>query len=713
MAEENVVLLEVKTLDAVKSVNDLKENISALKHNLGLLDIGTQEYADTLNALKTNQNLLKDAMYATSASLDDVKASATGASESYNSLVHRMAALKEEWRATNDEARRNELGQQITEVNQKLKDMDASVGNFQRNVGNYSSALDGLAQGFQATAGGAGAIINPIKGVTLGFKALSATPVIGILGLLANVLNSVISNLKSSESNINAVTQAMSPFAAAGDLVKNTMQLLGGAVSKVASVLGNLAMKIFPKLREAAELRNEITKEEIDLSEKQRTAIEKNADAELEIAKLKQKSVDKDKYTAKERIAFLEQALTLELQVSQRAKDIAEKEYELQVLKSKTAANSKEENDALAQAYANKVKAETAYFNKSKELTSQLVAVRKEEADAVTRAYIEEEKLKQKQIQITKSTWEERLKVAKKGSEDEYTTRLIIAESEMLLEQSKARAEIKDADEKVKTLEAIEQKYLEKRIRLANEYADALQEAERMQLENEMNALDEDSIARLQKKVELKKFELDTLQQLETESDEEFYARKIQAEKDYLDAKEGLSSRYVNISSQVASATSGLLSSIADMYESDEESAKENAKKIKALRIASATIDMLNGAIMAYTSAMQLGPIAGPIVGGINAAAVVAMGIANINKIKSTNMDGSSSGSTPSATPTTPATVSAPSVDTNMTSVRTVTSASEEDRLNRMAKDQRVYIVSSDIEASLDDNKARVEESSF
>ena len=45
--------------------------------------------------------------------------------------------------------------------------------------------------------------------------------------------------------------------------------------------------------------------------------------------------------------------------------------------------------------------------------------------------------------------------------------------------------------------------------------------------------------------------------------------------------------------------------------------------------------------------------------------------------------------------------------------VRSVTSATEEERLNQMAKDQRVYILSSDIEASLDDNKTRVEESSF
>lgn len=160
----------------------------------------------------------------------------------------------------------------------------------------------------------------------------------------------------------------------------------------------------------------------------------------------------------------------------------------------------------------------------------------------------------------------------------------------------------------------------------------------------------------------------------------------------------------------VASATSGLMNSLADMYESDEENAKKNAKKIKALRIASATIDMLQGAVTAFSSSMQLGPIAGPIVGAVNAAAVIAMGIANINKIKSANVDSSSEGG---GTASAPASVSAPSIDTNIPTIRTATSASEEDRLNRMASPQKVYILQSDIEAAGSQSKTQIEESSF
>jgi hypothetical protein len=119
---------------------------------------------------------------------------------------------------------------------------------------------------------------------------------------------------------------------------------------------------------------------------------------------------------------------------------------------------------------------------------------------------------------------------------------------------------------------------------------------------------------------------------------------------------------------------------------------------------------MLNGAVAAFASAQTLPPPFGQIVGAANAAAVIAMGVANINKIKSTNPTG---GGTATASAPTPASVSAPNIDTGLQSVRNVTTASEEERLNRMAQEQRVYILQSDIEAAGHQSKVQVAESSF
>ena len=166
----------------------------------------------------------------------------------------------------------------------------------------------------------------------------------------------------------------------------------------------------------------------------------------------------------------------------------------------------------------------------------------------------------------------------------------------------------------------------------------------------------------------------------------------------------------MNTLSAAAAATANLLNGLADLMESNQKAAEKNEKKVKALRIAAATIDMLQGAVTAFASAFQLGPIAGPIVGAINAAAVVAMGAVNIAKIKSTNPSSGGDSATPTATPVS---VSAPSIDTNIPTITTATSASEEERLNRMASPQKVYILQSDIEAAGNQSKIQIEESSF
>jgi hypothetical protein len=185
----------------------------------------------------------------------------------------------------------------------------------------------------------------------------------------------------------------------------------------------------------------------------------------------------------------------------------------------------------------------------------------------------------------------------------------------------------------------------------------------------------------------------------------------------YLDAEEEKRKQKQEESAQaridtmfsLANATSSVLGSIADMYEADEENAQKNAKKIKALRIAEATINTLSGAIGAFMQASStLPPPFGAIVGAAQAAAITAAGIAQIAQMRKTNM--TSSGGTISA-PT--ASVSAPATESNIPTTRNITTASEEERLDKMAGDQRVYILQSDLEASDQSTKVRVAESTF
>lgn len=795
------VILKVGTGEAVKNVGELRENIKQLKAALNDQDLsnpeGMKKYNELLGELKINQNALKDTMYATTASWTDITNAATGANiafdnnnklvnmqgVSYNALVHEMADLKQAWRATTDEMERAALGERINSVNDQLKSMDASVGNYQRNVGNYIGAMDHLTASFGSMGKGAQSVIAPIKGVTTGLKTLSATPAIAILGLLANVLQKVIEGLKSSEENTNAMTQAMAPFAAIGDTVTKVLQGLGGVLAKVVQGFGKLTSAIFGT-NEATKERLRLAKEEAAMQQKERENIIANAEAEREVARLRAEAADKTKHSATERIALLEQAGEQERLIAERSVQAAKMQYE--IIKSRNALTQSNAEDLKkeAEAYAAVVNAETAYYNKLREINAGITEARNAEAKAASDAakaakdaaaakiaaekeYIakaladevqaatnraeayrhgsveylaamrdvaalEYDQMK-RQLDETDAEWQaRRLAAARKLAEaQQSTTDALIEEGRLALENEMNALATGSLDQLAKAVElakynldnlhqAIDESddaFLARRLEAQQAYQGALQaqnEAEveegRQQYEQRLATLEENSLAYLDAEVALKKYELDTLHQLEGESEDAFRTRQLQAEKEYYNAKKAQVQSWMQTLGGMASGVSSILGSIADAMEENTEMTEEEAKKAKNLRIASATIDMLQGAVTAYSSAQSLGVPMGPIIGAINAAAVIAAGIANIAKIKATQVSANSSSS---ETPVIPAQVNAPTVSPQVQQVRTLTSASEEDRLNRMADDHRVYILSSDLEAERDQHRVQVEETTF
>lgn len=856
-------ILKVQTGEAIKSVQDLKDNIKAYKESLADLAIGTEEYQETLTLLKQNQSALKDAMYGTAASFEDVMNAATGANiafkennelvtmegVSYNALVHELADLKQAWRATTDEAERAQLGERINNVNNQLKTMDASVGNYQRNVGNYIGAVDHLTTSFGSMGKGAAAVINPIKGATTALKTMSATPVIAILGILASVLQKVIEGLKSSEENTNAMTAAMSPFQAIGDAVTKMLQVLGGVLVKVVEGFNKLTTAIFGS-NKATEERLRLAKMEAQLAEQQRETTIRNAEAEREVARLRAEAADKSNTTAKERLALLEQAGQKEREIAQRALQDAKLQYEIIKQRNSLTKSNKQQLDEEAQAYAALVKAETAYYQQIRTIQTGINSARKEEARSAREAAKAVKDAATAKINAEKDYLTQLLSIVKDGSESEFKIQNTIAKKEYELAVANAKQKITDQKELNRTLDmldkafrvklqknqqehdnkvlaeelrtianrrdtfqkgsveylAVQEEYAAKELdslkrqmdetdaeyaarRLAAQRAlkeaqnatqdaiiaegalalqnemnalregsveqfakavelaqynlenlyqgidesddaflarrleaqkayreavaaqnDAEVEAGRLQYEERLAALDEESLAYLDAEVALKKYELDTLHQLEDESEEEFRIRQLEADKAYYKAKKAQVKSWMDTLAGMASGVSSILGSIADAMEENTEMTKEEAQKAKNLRIAGATIDMLSGAVTAYAGAQSLGVPMGPIVGAINAAAVIATGIANIAKIKSQQISTDSSSSQSAAVP---AQVTAPTIEPQVQNVRNITSASEEDRLNAMAGDRQVYILSSDLEADRNAQRVQVQETTF
>lgn len=198
----------------------------------------------------------------------------------------------------------------------------------------------------------------------------------------------------------------------------------------------------------------------------------------------------------------------------------------------------------------------------------------------------------------------------------------------------------------------------------------------------------------------------ENLAEINAEMEAYFEAERVMEETSVKMAQDAAKKKMAAMSAY-ASGVSGLLGSVADALESGDEASEASVKAAKNLRIASATIDMISGAVTAYSTAQSLGPIAGPIVGAINAAAVVASGLANIAKIRSTNVSKDSA-----PTESVDATVSAPQTPT-VAPTTVTTGATTERALNAASQPQKVYVLQSDIEAAGDASKVQVAESTF
>lgn len=827
MAEETITIFKVGTEQAVKNIADLRENVKLLKQSLKDLEgeqmeteEGWKKYQDTLTELKVNQNALKDAMYATSGSMEDLTKAATGTSESYNSLVHRMAALKAELRSTDvateeGKQRFKELAGQINEVNDKLKAMDELQGNFQRNVGNYpgsvghpfeeafgkmseasgqlEGSLNSVNEVLKRTGQSGGVLSKIITGISTAAKFLSSGK--GIMAAVKGI-RSFTSAQKSAQVATEGETTALQGEAVAMTTAtsatnKFKIALMSTGIGALIVLLGEVTahaeelIETIGGVDEATKKSLEDTKREIDSMTKslqdqvemhkaRGATAEESLNMELDmLLKLKdaygdytaavieqeglsseaaQEAWEKEKETREElnnqllsakyaMEGFISAAETSKAQAGMTDLEkkidnvhrttkayrktldtlftqgiIGVKEFQ-SYLQRLRGAETQMIDDATKNANRAAAAAGKAARDEAKKIAKAAADAYKSEEELLTEKYNEDlSKLKKYHLDTTDLT--------RKYNDDLAAIREKREQAEKKAEEERQAAEKKRLDEEAKNARMQETALLKQQ----NDYSNHLKAVS--------NATIDDAEERAEKEYEIqKKSNEDRIELLKqfselalARSDKEAYLNYQQEiadldlqieenalkekqrirQKDVKDAKDKAKQRK-DVLQAVASATSDILGSIADAYESDEENAEKNAKKIKALRIASAVIDTISGAIGAYMQSVEtIPPPYGIITGAIQAAAVTAAGIAQIAQIKNTKISTSGEASSPSA-----AIASAPTLTTEVSNVRSVTSASEEDRLNQMAKDQRVYILSSDIEASQNQIKTQVSESSF
>lgn len=763
MAEEIVTILRFDTGQSVQTLRDLRENIKAYKKELEGLDIGTEEYRQTLVRLQTNQAAVRFAMQGTTASLEDINAAAQGVGKSYNSLSTQLSVLQREQRNINiatDEgkARYAEMAAQINAVNDELKALDAQNGNFRRNVGNYQSAFNGLNMAtaqimrelpslgmnvntfFLAISNNIPMLVDQIqllreqnrqlladgkKGINVfgqvlkSFISINSLMSIGVtlLTLYGGKLLEWIGSLLKGKDALEESAEAAQEWSDALDEIERSVVKATAETQAYYGVATDLNRSMADRLAAAEKLREmhpdylgDIDAETIaaggaaDAYGRLTSALEEQARAKASLDRITQE------YTAQLDAQLKLEEAQVRLQEALRSKQSAEwllqnaAPNQIQFLSAnvdKAVRDVQAINDEIA-AYNEQIATSNEHIEAlSRNLTAAGIQLGSGSAGTA--------KLAEKTVKLKLDTELDIDEEDIQSQLDTYLSNLHASNrgyEKMQLEEiaSTAATDIRrtnlsivmDSEETAAKVYEIEMSSMQRRLELMKVF-----EEQASREGDQEAALDyHQEIADLEVEIELREME----------------EKKRIYEQDLKNKEEAAKAR-LRIAQEAAGAVSSILDSLADVYEANSEGNEKAAQQAKNLRIASTIIETISGAVAAYMGAVKafsgipgIGPGVGMAMGALNAATVLAAGYAQVEKIRNTEV---SRDSAPSGGASASAFATAPAVPSQPEQVRTVTSASEEERLNRMADDQRVYVLASDIEAAQRSRRVRVRESTF
>ena len=212
---------------------------------------------------------------------------------------------------------------------------------------------------------------------------------------------------------------------------------------------------------------------------------------------------------------------------------------------------------------------------------------------------LEEQKHQQKMAALDTKTLQDdlkqqeeiiRLKLAavKDGTEAEYDLKVQQLEKQRDIELANT-----ELTEEQKAL--IRQKYQAQEDELRKTYNNkALQESlelVKLEWENRINEAANQGMSTLQLEIDAAKARMDALHQLEGESDAEFKARQLEAEKEYLDAKRNLAEYEVEVAQDKYEALESLVGGLSSIMTAFGEENEKMAKASKILALAEIAIN--------------------------------------------------------------------------------------------------------------------------
>ena len=414
---------------AIEKVIDIKVDVSQAEKNVEELNKSFELQEKLVNDLEKEILQLEKVLNKTS------KTNLAGRKKVNDAIKNTKTRLKEEKQGLKDVTKdRKKANEELKEATKNQKDYSGVVGKLDSLTGgaisgikNMIKAVSGATKGFNllkvAIIGtGIGALVIGIMAVVQAFKSSEAgqnkfRKLMGLIGVVVGNLTDILANLGEGiievftnpvesikklkdaivENITNRITSLIDTFGFLGSAIKKVFQRDFSGAMEDAKKAGSSYIDTMTGVKDTIDKSKDALTGFIDEQKKelkiagqiadQRAKADKierqllidRANADRTRAELLEKAVDKEKFSASERIAFLEEAGRLEAEITD--KEIAVAKIRLQTKQQENALSksTKEDLQEEAQLKANLINLETSKLNKQKRVTTQLTTARREE----------------------------------------------------------------------------------------------------------------------------------------------------------------------------------------------------------------------------------------------------------------------------------------------------------------------------------------------
>lgn len=762
-----IELNEILRIDDTTTLQDFRNKIRELREEISRLKLEGKDYTKQAEEINVVQGHLSEVMNAS-------KKYTADAEGSFNALNAQLRQLKEQWKATGDEAKRAALGEEINKVKAQMNTMNESIGNYQHNVGNYTNSIIdafkqmGISFGSTSTkfASMAGILTGGLSKLGGAFKSLwgvlKANP-IGIVlvavGGLVGAFSKLRDAIRKNEESELRWHQALAAFQPIKDKFTNWLDEAAQGFVNLAEAVADAwvwlrktyaaytdYMGYTTGRKERVEAEQAFAKEvgaaEAQLIQLERQTKKMNATDEVTLTQARElASMTSDR--AKQ-VEYLTAAKEAQQRINERNVKLAEEEYKLLEMQSRTTNNSIEVNnklnDAEVKVIQTRANGNLALIRLNRQITNSSATLSKhtekvdEDAKALEKMREASLRAAEAEAQRAQEVYQESLEALKSETEkeeEEYQKR------RQLLIDHNLSTEALDAEHHRKEVEMLtaryEAEYKAEEARVDFEFQ--MEERRRALEARRGNGEGGSGISSAMREAELadeemerfrtyteEKIRLNELQMLAfEEGSEEWTAidqentqlRMEMAEKEFAakqkhdKAEKKLIQARQDAYRAMAMGTAGILKDLSAAM-------GENTKMGKGFAIASATIDTIASAVSGfragYNQWKDAGPMAwmAPVQAAINATAALVAGYAQVQKIASVDTSGNAQASGGGATALAIPNIEGLSSPIDYT--RQVTTETEREQMNQ---DNRVYILESDIQQSNNRVRVREEETTF